>query len=85
MCRKAKKPHNVCKKLRDRHNDGNSSAIVELDEPSEQSQKNVSPVKFYIDDHEDEIKAVLIQSPEIVVDPPSDASRVSSMDEDCRV
>ena len=57
---------------------------MEVDEPMESSpKKKNTPVKFYIDEHEEEgEKETLIKAPEIVVDPPSDISRLSSPDQD---
>ncbi|KAK7112417.1 electroneutral sodium bicarbonate exchanger 1-like isoform X2 [Littorina saxatilis] len=65
-----------------------SPAIMEVDEPVEgttPSKKKNTPVKFYIDDHEEEgEKENLIKAPEIVIDPPSDISRLSSSDLDSK-
>lgn len=61
---------------------------MEVDEPVEgttPSKKKNTPVKFYIDDHEEEgEKENLIKAPEIVIDPPSDISRLSSSDLDSK-
>ena len=60
---------------------------MEVDEPAESSpKKKNAPVKFYIDDHEEEgERENLIKGPAIVIDPPSDVSRLSSPDQDSRV
>lgn len=66
-----------------------SPAIQEVEEPKEISpSKKKMPVKFYIDDHEDEgEKENLIKAPEIVVDPPSDMSHQSTpeLEQDTKV
>lgn len=64
-----------------------SPAIQEVDETVEASSpsKKKTPVKFYIDEHEDDgEKENLIKAPEIVIDPPSDI-QLNSPEQDSRV
>ncbi|KAL8587703.1 hypothetical protein ACOMHN_020921 [Nucella lapillus] len=84
---KQRKPKKHSKKPREANGSErshNSPAIMEEDEPTEGSpKKKNAPVKFYIDDHEEEgEKENLIRAPEIVIDPPSDISRLNSPDKD---
>ncbi|XP_076459053.1 electroneutral sodium bicarbonate exchanger 1-like isoform X2 [Babylonia areolata] len=84
---KQRKPKKHSKKPRDingSERSHNSPAIMEEDEPTEGSpKKKNAPVKFYIDEHEEEgEKENLIKAPEIVIDPPSDVSRLGSPDQD---
>ena len=87
ICTNRKPKKHSSKKLRDANGgdrDRGSPAIMEVDEPMESSpKKKNAPVKFYIDDHEEEgEKENLIKAPEIVVDPPSDVSHLSSPEQE---
>ncbi|KAK7507322.1 hypothetical protein BaRGS_00001257 [Batillaria attramentaria] len=64
-----------------------SPAIQEVDEPKEGSPtKKKAPVKFYIDEHEEDgEKENLIKRPEIIIDPPSEARLSSPEQEDPKV
>lgn len=64
-----------------------SPAIQEVDEPKETSpKKKAAPVKFYIDEHEEDgEKENLIKAPEIVIDPPSEVRLSSPEQEDSKV
>ncbi|XP_041374557.1 sodium-driven chloride bicarbonate exchanger-like isoform X2 [Gigantopelta aegis] len=78
------------KKSKKQKNDGNAMPTIPAsphEENSEEehddtqrspSKKKGQPVRFYIDDEEKEEKESLIKAPEIVVDPPSDVSRLNS-------
>ena len=82
MSRKGKKHSKKSRDINGSDRNRSSPAIMEVDEPAEGSPKKTSsPVKFYIDDHEDEgEKETLIKTPEIVVDPPS-RPRTPDMDD----